>query len=41
MQADEKARIQAQRTLLGEEGLKKKEEELEKATEENDVCVYF
>jgi Zn-dependent M16 (insulinase) family peptidase len=37
MQADEKARIQAQRTLLGEEGLKKKEEELEKATEENDV----
>ena len=34
----EKARIQEQRLHLGESGLKMKCEELEKATQTNEVC---
>ena len=37
MADEEKARIQKQREELGEDGLKDKEEELENASEENEV----
>ena len=39
MQADEKARIEAQRTVLGETGLKRKGEEFENATDENEASA--
>ena len=39
MTADEKARVEAQKKKLGEEGLKEKAEKLKKAQEENDKPI--